>query len=168
MGEFKGKTRYFSATLPIAYTVKKESFKTLTIELHTCFRCFDTPRLVVAWFVFQNTKMCFKERKMVLHTCVRCFDIPHLDVDRYVFQNTNMCFKKPKIELRTCVRCLDTPHLDDAWYMCFKTPKCVSDTGGPLIHLTNYINQQLGKDNLDLYQSNIPGEKILDIVFFQL
>ena len=112
--------------------------------------------------------MCFKERKMVLHTCVRCFDIPHLDVDRYVLQNTNMCFKKPKIELRTCVRCFDTPHIDDACYMCFKTPKCVSDTGGPLIHLTNYINQQLGKDNLNLHQSNIPGDKILDIVFFQL
>ena len=52
--------------------------------------------------------------------------------------------------------------------MCFKTPKCVSDTGGPLIHVTNYINQQLGKDNMDLHQSNIPGEKILDIVFFSV
>ena len=56
----------------------------------------------------------------------------------------------------------------DRPYMCFKTPKCVSDTGGPLIHVTNYTNQQLGKDNLDLHQSNIPGEKILDIVFFSV
>ena len=29
-------------------SVNKVSFKTLEIELHTCFRCFDTPHLVVA------------------------------------------------------------------------------------------------------------------------
>ena len=63
------------------------------------------------------------------------------------------------MELRTCVRSFNTPHLDDACYMCFKAPKCVSDTRGPLIHVTNYINQQLGEDNLDLDQSNIQGRK---------
>ena len=50
--------------------------------------------------------------------------------------------------------------------MCFKTPKCVPDTGGPLIHVTYYINQQLGKDNPDHHQSNIPGEKIVIVPRF--
>ena len=49
------------------YTVKKESFKTPEIQLHTCVKCFDTPHLDVARYVFQNTNMCFNKLKMGVH-----------------------------------------------------------------------------------------------------
>ena len=81
----------------VKHTIKKESFKSLEVELHTCMlQVFRCTTFVCCLIRFAKHQHVFQKRKMDLQTCVRCFDIQISLISMLI----DMCFKTPTCVLR--------------------------------------------------------------------